>query len=58
MSAAQVAGFVALVELATSLSAALACATVDSDPAAILRAAGNNAAASISMQLECAAEGC
>lgn len=57
MSASHIASLVAITELATSLRAALACAAPDSDPRLVLHAAGRNAAASISMQLECAAEG-
>lgn len=47
MTAAQITGLVVLRELVSSLSAALAIATPDSDPALVLIAAGNNAAQSI-----------
>ena len=57
MSALQIVRLVVIGELATSLAAALRCATSDSSPADVLSAASRNAAAAISAQLECAAEG-
>ena len=48
MTASQLTAPVVLFALYTALAAALACATADSEPAAILRAAGNNAAMAIS----------
>lgn len=57
MTAAQITALVVLGTLVTSLRAGLSMITADSDPALVLRAAGNNAAASISMTLELIAEG-
>ncbi len=47
MSASQLTRMVVLEALVASLGAALACSTVDSDPALVLIAAGNNAAQAI-----------
>lgn len=57
MSAAQITRLVVLGSLASSLSAALSMQTATSEQSLMLVAAANNAAASISMALECAAEG-
>ena len=57
MSAAQIVAVVVLHELTTSIRAGMKCMTHDSDPAAVLRAAENNAAASISATLELIEEG-
>jgi hypothetical protein len=57
MSAAQITAVVVLAELTTSLAAGILCMTDESDPGDVLRAAGNNAAASICSTLELIAEG-
>jgi type II secretory pathway pseudopilin PulG len=57
VTALQLTSLVVVLLLAASISAALRCATVDSNAADMLRAAANNAAACIAMQRECAAEG-
>lgn len=57
MTAAQITALAVLFALSTSLRAALACATSDSDPGAMLGAAARNAAGYICSELECIAEG-
>ena len=57
MTAAHLTALVVLHSLTTSLAAQMRCMSADSNPADVLRAAGNNAAASISAELELIAEG-
>jgi hypothetical protein len=57
MTPEQVTKLIVFHELSVSLSHALLCLTPDSDPVDVLSAASRNAAASIAMELACAAEG-
>lgn len=57
MTASHLTALIVLHTLTTSLSAAMACMTSESDPARVLAAAQNNAAAWIHCEMQCAAEG-